>query len=340
MSYVSIQQLTKSFSKQTVLHNLQLQCEHGELITLLGPSGCGKSTLLRIIAGLTTPDSGTIHIAGQDVTSLPAKDREIGMVFQSYALFPNLTVAENIAFGLQMKKLPPAAIKQEVADMIQLVGLEDKERAYPRELSGGQQQRVALARSLVLKPKVLLLDEPLSALDAQIRKHLRKQLRDIQRELNMTTVLVTHDQEEAMSISDRIYLMNAGKMEQFGSPHDIYTRPRSSFVARFIGNYNVLSRAELERLAPHCAAQAEQALRYAIRPETLSEEPIPYGDALTGTIDHVSMLGNITRFEMDIAGCRVYADHLHRAYEPSCSGQLKTIYLNPKDVIPLHDDAA
>ncbi|WP_028546947.1 ABC transporter ATP-binding protein [Paenibacillus taiwanensis] len=344
MTYVTIEQCSKSFGKQAVLHHLDLSFEQGEFVTLLGPSGCGKSTLLRIIAGLTTQDSGKLYIDGKEVTHTAPRDRQVGMVFQSYALFPNLTVTDNIAFGLKMNRLESKQMEREVAAMIELVGLQGKEKAFPRELSGGQQQRVALARSLVTKPKLLLLDEPLSALDAQIRKHLRKQLRDIQRRLNMTTVLVTHDQEEAMSISDRIYLMNGGRIEQAGTPHDIYTKPRSPFVAKFIGNYNVVSRDELSRMMPTLAnvdkLMESTASLYAIRPETLSEQPFEQGIPLTGKVDHLSMLGNITRCEFITEGCRLYADHLHRTFEHTIIGETKTWYIDPKDVIPLYDDAA
>ncbi|WHX30761.1 ABC transporter ATP-binding protein [Brevibacillus agri] len=311
MSYVQIEHLSKTFHGQHVLKQLELAIEKGELVTLLGPSGCGKSTLLRILSGLTAPDTGTIYIDGKDVTDLSPKNREIGMVFQSYALFPNLTVSQNIAFGLEMNKIPKADIRQ----------------------------RVALARSLVTRPKVLLLDEPLSALDAQIRKNLQKQLRTIQRELNMTTVLVTHDQEEAMAVSDRIYIMNGGRIVQHGSPHEIYTQPRSEFVARFIGNYNVLTAEQLNRIAPDLAAPAAE--RFAIRPETFREQRMAAEDIrLTGNIAHVTMLGNVTRYELNIGEVPVLVDSLHLSYEPEQAGATKTLYLCPKDVIPLYDTIA
>ncbi|USG64227.1 ABC transporter ATP-binding protein [Brevibacillus ruminantium] len=339
MSYVQIENLTKTFHGQPVLNQLSLAIQKGELVTLLGPSGCGKSTLLRILSGLTASDSGSIHIDGKDVTAVQPKEREIGMVFQSYALFPNLNVSENIGFGLEMKKVAKAEMQRRVQEMIELVGLTGKERAYPRELSGGQQQRVALARSLVTRPKVLLLDEPLSALDAQIRKNLQKQLRTIQRELNMTTVLVTHDQEEAMAVSDRIYIMNGGRIVQHGNPHEIYTQPRSEFVARFIGNYNVLTAEQLGRIAPGLPLPAAE--RYAIRPETLREAPAAEGGIpLTGTIDNITMLGNFTRYEIAVDNVQLLADHLHLSYQPEHAGKAKTLYICPEDVIPLHDTFA
>ena len=220
-----------------VLNNISLTLKKGEFATLLGQSGCGKSTLLRSIAGLEGVDVGRILIDGKDITNLSPRQREVGMVFQSYALFPNMTVFDNIAYGLKMKKVKN--IKSRVKKMIDMVDLIGKEESYPHQLSGGQQQRVALARALVMEPKVLLLDEPLSALDAKIRKSLQKELKRIQKELDITTIFVTHDQEEAMTMSDRIFVMNKGKVVQSGSPSEIYTSPVNTFVAKFIGNYNV-----------------------------------------------------------------------------------------------------
>lgn len=333
MSYVSIEHISKSFNGQTVLHDLQLSFNEGEFVTLLGPSGCGKSTLLRILAGLIIPEQGIIKIDGSDVTNLKAKDRQVGMVFQSYALFPNMNVAENIAFGLKMKKLSKASIDKKVARMIELVGLTGKETSYPRQLSGGQQQRVALARSLVTEPKVLLLDEPLSALDAQIRKNLQQQLRSIQQELKMTTVLVTHDQEEAMAVSDRIYILNEGRIAQNGTPHEIYTQPANEFVARFIGNYNVLTREQLAAVAG-ASLETGHSL-YAIRPEALHGNPASGDFVISGNVDKVMMLGNITRYEVVSQGVAVSAEHLHRSEDEVHRGELKKLYLSKKDVIPL-----
>ncbi|MGU3842486.1 ABC transporter ATP-binding protein, partial [Vibrio diabolicus] len=207
MIYVIAKNLTKRFGDNTVFEDIHFNIEQGEFITLLGPSGCGKSTLLRSLAGLNPVDGGEIWVNGEDITHQVPQERGIGMVFQSYALFPNMTVEGNIAFGLKMKKLANDDIRREVAKVIKLVDLAGKEKHYPHQLSGGQRQRVALARALVVKPRILLLDEPLSALDAKIRKHLRQQIRDIQKEMNLTTIFVTHDQEEAMIMSDRIFLM-------------------------------------------------------------------------------------------------------------------------------------
>ncbi len=240
MSFVSVEQLDKSYGATSIFRDIDFAAARGEFVTLLGPSGCGKSTLLRCIAGLTEVDSGRILIDGEDVVPLPPQKRGIAMVFQSYALFPNMTVQQNVAFGLRMQKVPAAELKQRVAEAIELVELGEYAARYPHQLSGGQCQRVALARSLVTRPRLLLLDEPLSALDARIRKHLREQIRRIQQELGLTTVFVTHDQEEALTLSDRIVLMNAGRIVQSGDAETLYTAPENAFAAGFIGNYNLL----------------------------------------------------------------------------------------------------
>lgn len=333
MGYVTIEKLNKSFSGQTVLHDLHLSFEKGEFVTLLGPSGCGKSTLLRILAGLIPPDQGVIRMDEKEVTNVKAKDRQVGMVFQSYALFPNMNVSENIAFGLKMKKLNQETINSKVARMIELVGLTGKEKSYPRELSGGQQQRVALARSLVTEPKVLLLDEPLSALDAQIRKNLQKQLRSIQQELKMTTVLVTHDQEEAMAVSDRIYILNNGQIAQSGTPHDIYTKPANEFVARFIGNYNVFTKDELQLLIG--STQELTHRLYAIRPEAFCSEPVANSYRISGKIEKVMMLGNVTRNEFTSNGIPVLIENLNQMDNQLLEGEQKSFYIHQLDVIPL-----
>jgi putative spermidine/putrescine transport system ATP-binding protein len=333
MCFVSVENVSKSFGNQTVLNDLSLTAEKGEFVTLLGPSGCGKSTLLRILAGLTRPDQGRIEIDGTDVTLLPPKDRGVGMVFQNYALFPNLNVFENIAFGLKMKKLDKHTIRQKANEMVELVGLSGKEKAYPRELSGGQQQRVALARSLVTEPKVLLLDEPLSALDAQIRKNLQKQLKAIQQELNMTMVLVTHDQEEAMAVSDRIWIMNRGQIAQHGTPHEIYTRPANEFVASFIGNYNVITPTQFAALFELPAVGSAEL--YAIRPEAFSREKREPGYTITARVKRVEMMGRVIRMELEKNGETIVAEHLHQTGEPIVTGMSVSFHLHKQDVVPL-----
>lgn len=333
MSFITVKNIRKSFGDHVVLHDVHLSAHKGELITLLGPSGCGKSTLLRIMAGLTSPDSGTIEVDGKDITHLSPTNRQVGMVFQSYALFPNMNVEENIAFGLKMKKLDKRHIRQKVAEMIELVELTGKEKAYPRELSGGQQQRVALARSLVTEPKVLLLDEPLSALDAQIRKNLQKQLRSIQRELHMTMVLVTHDQEEAMAVSDRIYILNAGHIVQCGTPDSIYSHPANEFVARFIGNYNVLTREELTAMIGN--NRLPEGKLFAIRPEALSSDEGEYGYRISGKVARVQLLGNIIRYELVTEKGKIVAEHLYEAKKTLQEGVHRTLFIHQEDVIPL-----
>ncbi|MDB5661172.1 MAG: transporter nucleotide binding/ATPase protein, partial [Cypionkella sp.] len=229
MSFLSITGATKTFGSNAVVKGFDLNVEKGEFISFLGPSGCGKTTVLRMIAGFETPTSGKIMIDGRDVTDLAPNKRRIGMVFQAYALFPNMNVFGNIAFGLKIAGLDKAQIETRVHEMLGLIGLEHLAERYPYEMSGGQQQRVALARALAPKPQVLLLDEPLSALDAKIRVSLREEIRAVQRQLGITTVFVTHDQEEAMSISDRIVVMNGGRADQIGTPSDIYNRPKTRF---------------------------------------------------------------------------------------------------------------
>ncbi|MEI3354424.1 MAG: ABC transporter ATP-binding protein [Duodenibacillus massiliensis] len=246
-SFFRVEKLAKHFGATRVFDDLSFGIDRGEFITLLGPSGCGKSTLLRCLAGLETPDAGTIFV-GADITNVKAQKRGIGMVFQSYALFPNMTAAENIAFGLKMNGVPAAETAKKVSDAVALVELSGNEKKYPHQLSGGQKQRVALARALVTQPRILLLDEPLSALDARIRRNLREQIRSIQKDLHLTTVFVTHDQEEAMTVSDRIFLMNRGAIVQQGTPEEVYLNPADQFAARFIGSYNLLTKAEAKVL--------------------------------------------------------------------------------------------
>src|SRR5689334_3471735 len=238
MSYLSISNVTKQFGDTVVVDNFNLDIEKGEFVSFLGPSGCGKTTTLRMVAGFEIPTSGRIMLDGADITNKAPNQRNVGMIFQSYALFPNMTVAQNIGFGLRVRKESEATIKQRVDEMISLINLEKHATKYPYQLSGGQQQRVALARALANRPQVLLLDEPLSALDAKIRVSLRAEIRAIQKALGITAIFVTHDQEEALSISDRIVVMNVGVIEQIGTPFEIYNFPKTVFVANFVGTLN------------------------------------------------------------------------------------------------------
>ncbi|WP_116472705.1 ABC transporter ATP-binding protein [Zobellella maritima] len=313
MHYLEVANLTKSFNDTPVFKNISFDIRQGEFITLLGPSGCGKSTLLRSLAGLTTPDQGQIRVAGEDITWLKPQKRGIGMVFQSYALFPNLTVADNIAFGLKMQRLDVNDIKRRVAESVELVGLDGRESYYPASLSGGQRQRVALARALVVRPRILLLDEPLSALDAPIRKHLREQIRTIQQQLNLTTVFVTHDQEEALTMSDRVFVMNQGQIVQAGTAEAVYTRPANDFVAGFMGNYNLLTPEQARRLLGLTING-----RLAVRPESIyiRESGRDYGPAMTSPVPAMvtghQLLGNVIRYRIQAAGCQLTVDRLNR----------------------------
>ncbi|MDY0928460.1 ABC transporter ATP-binding protein [Enterobacter sp. CFBP8995] len=306
MSYLSVTQLNKSYGPTAIFENIDFSAEEGEFVTLLGPSGCGKSTLLRCIAGLTKVDSGKVLLQGQDIVPLPPQKRTIGMVFQSYALFPNMTVEKNVAFGLKMQKLASGEIQKRVMEVLALVELTDFARRYPHQLSGGQCQRVALARSLVTRPRLLLLDEPLSALDARIRRHLREQIRNIQRELKLTTLFVTHDQEEALTMSDRIVLMNRGKIVQNGNAEMLYTQPADLFAAGFIGNYNLLSAEQATQLT----GQAFSG-QVAIRPESIQLCAPQAG--IPATILSHSLLGNVIRYRVRAQNVELSIDVLNRS---------------------------
>lgn len=239
-AFLAIRSIQKRFGAFTALDHVSLDVKAGEMVCLLGPSGCGKTTLLRTIAGLEKQDSGSIHAHGQDISHLPPQSRDYGILFQSYALFPNLTVAQNVAYGLNSRRLNRAQMQQRVGEMLDMVGLAGSEKKFPGQLSGGQQQRVALARALAPSPSLLLLDEPLSALDAQVREHLQLEIRRLQKQFGITTLMVTHDQEEAMVMSDRIAIMHHGRIEQFDTPDRIYRHPATPFVADFIGQANWL----------------------------------------------------------------------------------------------------
>ncbi|MEG5265618.1 ABC transporter ATP-binding protein [Pseudomonas sp. JDS28PS106] len=305
MSFVSIENLRKSYTGTAVFSDIECRIEQGEFVTLLGPSGCGKSTLLRCIAGLTPVDGGRILLDGQDLVPMTPQKRNIGMVFQSYALFPNMTVEQNVAFGLKMQKIAARESRDRVAQVLELVELQDFAGRYPHQMSGGQCQRVALARSLVTRPRLLLLDEPLSALDARIRKHLREQIRAIQRELNLTTIFVTHDQEEALTMSDRIFLMNQGRIVQSGDAETLYTAPVDAFAAGFIGNYNLLEPEAAARLL-----QRPVGSRIAIRPEAIQ---LSLSGELDGEVLGHSLLGNVIRYRVRARDVDLVVDVLNRS---------------------------
>jgi putative spermidine/putrescine transport system ATP-binding protein len=281
-------------------------------VSFLGPSGCGKTTTLRMIAGFESPSAGAIRLDGVDITHRPPNQRNVGMVFQAYALFPNMTVADNIGFGLRVAKRPAEEIRQRVGEMLELIKLPGLGGRYPYQLSGGQQQRVALARALAIRPQVLLLDEPLSALDAKIRVSLRNEIRSIQRGLGITTVYVTHDQEEALSLSDRIVVMSEGRVEQIGPPFEIYNFPKTAFVASFIGTLNVLKGRVTDPAGGRIVvdgqeivaargletARAGDVRSIAIRPETVMPGDSADGNRMTGTVEDVVFLGPIVRIRV------------------------------------------
>ena len=312
MAYIEFKNIDKFYGDNHVLKGINLEINKGDFVTLLGPSGCGKSTLLRCLAGLEQISGGQILLDGEDITNKDPKDRNIGMVFQQYSLFPNMTVEENLSFGLKLQKLDTSEINRRVKDAIDMVELKGKEKEYPANLSGGQQQRVALARGLVMQPKVLLLDEPLSAIDAKLRKSLQTSIRRIHKNLGLTSVFVTHDQDEAMVMSDVIHLFHDGKIEQSGRPVEVYTKPVTPFAAGFIGSYNILDAAAMKRMTN----RDWQGGQVAIRPETffLSKDQITTEDyCMEGTITDSVPRGNVLRYSVNVNDVEVYADVLFRS---------------------------
>ena len=317
MGFLELTGIQKRFPGGVVaVEDFNLDAARGEFVSFLGPSGCGKTTTLRMIAGFEKPTAGTIVVDGTDITHRAPNQRNVGMVFQSYALFPNMTVADNIAFGLKVRKKPKAEIARRVEELIGLMHLEGRADRFPYQMSGGQQQRVALARALAFEPEVLLLDEPLSALDAKIRIVLRKEIRTIQRQLGITTVYVTHDQEEALSLSDRIVVMSEGRIEQIGTPSEIYNFPATSFVASFVGTLNlmpagvvdpasgrvVVAGQEIRTARAIGDAKAGDRITMALRPEGITlGEGDPSANRLRGTIDDINFLGSIVRLRMGVA---------------------------------------
>jgi putative spermidine/putrescine transport system ATP-binding protein len=307
---VSLQNLSRHFGQTRALDGLTLEIEPGELVALLGPSGCGKTTALRILAGFETADRGAVTVDGRDVSGVPAAKRDMGMVFQSYSLFPNMSALDNVAFGLRMRKKGTAERRARAGELLDMVGLADQVQQYPHQLSGGQQQRVALARALAIEPSVLLLDEPLSALDAKVRLQLREQIRALQQRLHTTTLFVTHDQEEALSMADRVGVMRGGRLEQLATPSELYARPATAFVAEFVGTMNRIPGEiagddgdgqvrVLDSTRPIKGDRPNGPLDVLLRPEELRITAAPGGN---GIVTIATFLGSITRVHALLSG--------------------------------------
>ena len=348
MAFLEISDLEKHYGTSHVVREFNLGVERGEFVSFLGPSGCGKTTTLRMVAGFEVPSKGVIRIDGRDVVDLRPNQRKIGMVFQSYALFPNMTVAQNVAFGLKVAGAARAEIGPRVIEMLELIGLPSLSERFPFQLSGGQQQRVALARALAVRPKVLLLDEPLSALDAKIRVSLREEIRMIQRELGITTIYVTHDQEEALSMSDRIVVMNAGVAEQIGDPFEIYNRPATAFVASFIGTLNVLDAQVTDpgsgavtidgqalALERPLEAAVGTTITLALRPQAVQlGRTAGAGPSLRGTVRDVSFLGSVVRVRVGLDRQLVSLDMFNNTgIRPPAVGEAVEIGFECADVL-------
>ncbi len=330
MAYLSLSNITKQFGETVVVDNFNLDIEKGEFVSFLGPSGCGKTTTLRMVAGFELPTTGRITLGGVDITDKAPNQRNVGMIFQAYALFPNMTVAQNIGFGLRLRKMSNEEVRGRVEEMINLINLEKHASKYPYQLSGGQQQRVSLARALAIRPEVLLLDEPLSALDAKIRVSLRAEIRAIQKRLGITAIFVTHDQEEALSISDRIVVMNVGEMEQVGTPFEIYNFPKTQFVANFVGSLN---NADAEVIDPangilamdgvHFRTAEEdfgkrqrgEKVKISIRPERFSFAADPMKDNVVESIvENITFLGSVVRIQISIGNTKFNMDTFNNPF--------------------------
>ncbi len=353
MSFLTLTNIQKSFGPVQVVHGFDMSIEKGEFVSFLGPSGCGKTTVLRMIAGFEMPSSGSIVINGKDQGTLKPNQRNIGMVFQAYALFPNMNVADNVAFGLKVAGAPKAEIDARVKQMLSLIKLEHLADRFPYQLSGGQQQRVALARALAAKPQVLLLDEPLSALDAKIRVSLREEIRQIQQQLGITTVFVTHDQEEALSISDRIVVMNSGRADQIGTPFEIYNTPATRFVASFVGTLNIIEAKvadpdtgtvaigdqKVSLKEPISGMKGGDPISLALRPEAGSIADSAKGDtALTGEVVSTSFLGSVIRTKLRIGGDVISFDMFNDpGLTPPAYGDNVTLRFAAKDLLVIRE---
>ncbi len=344
MAFLTLTNINKVFGKTTAVDNFNLDVEKGEFVSFLGPSGCGKTTTLRMVAGFETPTTGQITVGGDDVTTKSPNQRNMGMVFQSYALFPNMNVADNIGFGLKVAKKPADEIRIRVNEMLKLIHMENFGNRYPYQMSGGQQQRVALARAIAIKPQVLLLDEPLSALDAKIRLELRTEIRAIQQKLGITTIYVTHDQEEALSLSDRVVVMKDGRIEQVGTPFEIYNFPQTPFVASFVGTLNIFEASVVDQQTgklevagqPIWLAEPKNlsngtAVKVAVRPEIFSLQSQEGFNELVGQVDSVMFLGSIVRVLVRVGSNRFFFDLFNNPHlVPPRAGENVKVYF-PKE---------
>jgi putative spermidine/putrescine transport system ATP-binding protein len=310
MAPITFEHITKRFDESTAVDDLSIDVADGEFLVLVGPSGCGKTTALRIVAGFEMADTGSVLLDGKDISSVPAAKRDMGMVFQSYSLFPNMNALDNVAFGLRMRKVGTAGRRKRAGELLDLVGLAPQARQYPHQLSGGQQQRVALARALAIEPRVLLLDEPLSALDAKVRLQLREQIRTLQQRLGTTTLFVTHDQEEALSMADRVGVMRQGRLEQIAAPDELYDHPATAFVAEFVGVMNRLpgelkdggTVTALDKTVPVMNQDADVSpgpVDVLVRPEGLTMAVIENGNGIVTTR---TFLGSVTRVGVVLSG--------------------------------------
>ncbi|MEC1375876.1 ABC transporter ATP-binding protein [Heyndrickxia oleronia] len=350
MSYLSLQDIVKSFNQVEVVKQLSLDIQQGELISFLGPSGCGKTTTLNMIAGFLDVDGGRIMVDGAPVHLLPPNKREMGMVFQNYALFPHMTVFNNVAYGLKLRKVPNNEIKIRVAEALEMVRLSAYENRYPRELSGGQQQRVSLARALVVKPKVLLLDEPLSNLDAKLRQEMREEIVTIQKQVKITTIFVTHDQEEALAISDRIAVMNEGCIEQVDDPTTIYNHPKTDFVSKFIGEVNQVQGNVLETFENNVCkisfygneqfvpvqTSGNKEMSFFIRPERIKISQEEGGNSFQTRVERKIFLGSKTRYILNVKEKKLIADISNTELNPHHieEGENVYTYWEPEDLLP------
>ena len=335
MTDVQFKNITKHYGAEVALSNFSLSINSGELVSILGPSGCGKTTALRILAGFIQPTAGNLLVGGHEILELPAAKRGYGMVFQSYSLFPNMTTFENIEFPLKLRKIDAAARAKRVNELLDLISMEEHAQKFPHQLSGGQQQRIALARAVALEPPILLLDEPLSALDATVRDQLRDEIRSLQKRLGITTVFVTHDQQEAMAISDQVAIMRSGQVEQLGSPRELYQNPKNSFVARFVGISNQIKSTKIgdawKVLGSSVSGPAEFNTGIAfIRPEDIKITPNLDGIAV---VEEISFLGSFVRVFMSVEGNRVIADLQISEAEKLIIGQ--QVELTIRDANPL-----